>query len=65
MEECNQRKFSFRESPIVWRELVDRGGRGTLIGGANEFQEYALGYYGIKSSLYTADLTKVGIFNYH
>lgn len=44
---------------MIWRELVDRGGKGVLIGGANEFQEYAWGYYGIKSQLYTSDVTKV------
>ena len=30
-----------------------------MIGGANEFQEYAWGYYGIKSQLNTSDVTKV------
>lgn len=30
-----------------------------MIGGANEFQEYALGYYGVKSSLCTSDISKV------
>lgn len=44
--------------------MVDRGGKGTLIGGANEFQEYAWGYYGIKSPLYTNDVTKVTNHNY-
>ena len=32
--------------------MVDRGGKGTLIGGVNEFQEYAYGYYGV-----TIDMT--------
>lgn len=40
---------------------MDRGGKGTLIGGANEFQEYVLGYYGVKSSLCTSDITKVSV----
>ena len=30
-----------KKSPIVWRELVDRGGKGMLVGGFNEFMEYA------------------------
>ena len=30
-----------------------------MIGGANEFQEYAWGYYGVKSQLNTSDVTKV------
>lgn len=58
-EECGKRRFSCSKSPIVWRELVDRGGKGILIGGANEFQEFAYGYYGIKSPLATSDVTKV------
>lgn len=58
-DECNQRKFKHSKSPIIWRELVDRGGKGILIGGADEFQEYAWGYYGIKSPQMTSDLMKV------
>jgi hypothetical protein len=34
-------------SPIIWRELIDRGGRGTLVGNLNDFQEYAQSYYGV------------------
>lgn len=41
---------------------MDRGGKGILIGGANEFQEYAWGYYGIKSPLQTSDVKKVSEF---
>jgi len=48
---------------MVWRELVDRGGKGILIGGANEFQEYAYGYYGIKSPLVSSDVQKVNKVN--
>ncbi len=35
---CNERGWSHSSSPLVWRELVDRGGKGILIGGANDFQ---------------------------
>lgn len=45
--EKNQWKPISYESPLIWRELIDRGGRGTLVGGLNEFQEYAQSYYGI------------------
>lgn len=31
---------------MIWRELIDRGGRGTLVGGLDDFQEYAQCYYG-------------------
>ncbi|XP_060067943.1 putative malate dehydrogenase 1B [Ylistrum balloti] len=47
------------KSPIVWRELIDRGGKGVLIGGANEFQEYAYGYYGMESELLSSDMLKI------
>ena len=39
---------------------MDRGGKGLLIGGANEFQEYAQAYYGIKSDFKSTDMTKIG-----
>jgi len=40
-EVCRQNGWQHSRSPIVWRELVDRGGKGILLGGANEFMEYA------------------------
>lgn len=56
---CNERGWSHVKSPIVWRELIDRGGKGVLIGGANEFQEYANGYYGMESELISSDMIKI------
>lgn len=41
-----QWKSSKQSSPLIWRELIDRGGRGTLLGGLDDFQEYAQCYYG-------------------
>ncbi|XP_045054311.2 putative malate dehydrogenase 1B isoform X3 [Desmodus rotundus] len=38
---CNKNKWSHRNSPIIWRELLDRGGKGLLLGGYNEFLEHA------------------------
>ena len=38
-------------SPLVWRELIEFGGRRLLIGGAAEFQEYVHGYYGLISQM--------------
>lgn len=35
-----------RSSPLIWRELIERGGRSTLVGGLDDFQEYAQCYYG-------------------
>ena len=36
------------QSPMIWRQLVDRGGPGMLLGGYNEFCEYAKMYYDIE-----------------
>ncbi|OWF42631.1 putative malate dehydrogenase 1B [Mizuhopecten yessoensis] len=56
---CNERGWTHMKSPIVWRELIDRGGKGVLIGGANDFQEYAHGYYGMESELLSSDMLKI------
>ncbi len=46
-------------SPLVWRELLDRGGKGMYLGGLAEFQEYALHYHGISPSTEPATEDKV------
>lgn len=46
-EECSTRGWEHTESPLVWRELVLRGGRGVYVGGAKEFEQYAAHYHGI------------------
>ena len=35
---------------MLWRELVDTGGKGMYLGGLKEFEEYALKYYAISPS---------------
>nr|XP_012594324.1 putative malate dehydrogenase 1B isoform X2 [Microcebus murinus] len=52
---CENNKWSHKNSPIIWRELLDRGGKGLLLGGYNEFLEHAQLYYGVTSSM-TSDL---------
>jgi len=54
------------QSPLVWRELVQRGHgkRSMLIGGANEFREYASAYYDVRSSLGSPHLLQVHLI-YH
>uniref|UniRef100_A0A8D1F1C8 Putative malate dehydrogenase 1B n=1 Tax=Sus scrofa TaxID=9823 RepID=A0A8D1F1C8_PIG len=52
---CKKNKWSHQNSPIIWRELLDRGGKGLLLGGYNEFLEHAQLYYGVTSSM-TAEL---------
>ncbi|RNA34195.1 malate dehydrogenase 1B [Brachionus plicatilis] len=60
---CQKNNWKHSKSPIIWRELLDRGGKGILLGDANAFQEYALNYYGVKSELTSNDLTKIGSEN--
>ncbi|XP_033099613.1 putative malate dehydrogenase 1B [Anneissia japonica] len=60
---CNKNGWQHQKSPIVWRELIDRGGKGVLIGGCNEFQEYAYGYYGIQSEMASSDMKKISAEN--
>jgi hypothetical protein len=47
----------------VWRELIDRGGKGVLIGNASDFQEYVNGYYGLDSPLTSLDMQTVAAEN--
>ncbi|RUS77226.1 hypothetical protein EGW08_015018, partial [Elysia chlorotica] len=56
---CEEKGWTFSKSPIVWRELIDRGGKGVLIGGANEFQEYVKAYYDLESDLNSYDMRTV------
>ncbi|XP_041459024.1 putative malate dehydrogenase 1B isoform X1 [Lytechinus variegatus] len=62
-QQCKQNNWSFKKSPIVWRELIERGGKGVLIGGSNEFQEYAYSYYGVSSEQMSIDMTKIASEN--
>ena len=34
-------------SPLIWRELIDRGGKGMYLGGVAEFEAYTSHYYGM------------------
>lgn len=36
-EICSLREWSYNKFFLVWRELIDRGGKGVFIGGVNEF----------------------------
>ncbi|NXR10125.1 MDHC protein, partial [Semnornis frantzii] len=46
---CEMNGWEHRQSPIIWRELLDRGGKGRLLGGVSDFLEHAQRYYGITS----------------
>ncbi|VEL10232.1 unnamed protein product [Protopolystoma xenopodis] len=59
-EETLKNKWTtVKASPVVWRELVDRGGPKTLLGGANEFLEYAMAYFNAESLLNTDVLMEI------
>lgn len=47
-EQCADSGWSHSSSPLVWRELVDRGGKGLYLGGLEEFTEYASHYYNVQ-----------------
>ncbi|KAM4626190.1 putative malate dehydrogenase 1B [Discoglossus pictus] len=56
-ELCKKNNWKHNRSPIIWRELLDRGGKGLLLGGFNDFMEHAQEYYNITSDMMT-DLMK-------
>ena len=50
-EQCSQYGWKHNSgSPLVWRELIDRGGKGLYLGGLQEFEHYASHYHGITPS---------------
>ncbi|NXG18913.1 MDHC protein, partial [Grallaria varia] len=56
---CETNGWEHRQSPIIWRELLDRGGKGQLLGGLNDFLEYAQQYYGITSMMLSEEMLAV------
>ena len=54
---CSERGWKHSSSPLVWRELVDRGGKGLYMGGSSEFFDYAKHYYNL-SPVAKADLAR-------
>ncbi|XP_062971945.1 putative malate dehydrogenase 1B [Elgaria multicarinata webbii] len=55
-EICEKNGWEHTRSPIIWRELLDRGGKGLLLGGFNDFLEHAQQYYDITSDMMTAEM---------
>ncbi|NWW69917.1 MDHC protein, partial [Climacteris rufus] len=56
---CETNGWEHRQSPIIWRELLDRGGKGHLLGGLNDFLEYAQQYYGITSMMLNEEMVDI------
>ncbi|XP_062906080.1 putative malate dehydrogenase 1B [Mobula hypostoma] len=61
---CEKNNWKHEHSPIIWRELVDRGGKGSLLGGFNEFMEYVQSYYGFISDVKTDLMIKIAKENF-
>ncbi|KYO33432.1 putative malate dehydrogenase 1B isoform B [Alligator mississippiensis] len=57
---CEKNGWKHKRSPIVWRELLDRGGKGLLLGGFNDFLEHAQHYYSITSDLLSEEMLQIG-----
>ncbi|KAM9010199.1 putative malate dehydrogenase 1B isoform 1-T2 [Ara ararauna] len=56
---CEMNGWEHRCSPIIWRELLDRGGKGLLLGGLNDFLEYAQHYYNITSRMSSEEMLSI------
>ncbi|PKK22169.1 malate dehydrogenase 1B, NAD (soluble) [Columba livia] len=56
---CETNGWKHSRSPIIWRELLDRGGKGLLLGGVNDFLEYAQHYYGVTSTMLSDEMLAI------
>lgn len=57
---CEEKGWSYNgPSPLIWRELINRGGKGILLGSCNDFLEMAKGYYGITCVKSTEQLLSI------
>jgi hypothetical protein len=65
LDVCKKNNWHHSKSPIVWRELVNRGGKEMLLGDVNDFQEYVKGYYDIVLNLTSNDLKAISNENQH
>ena len=62
-EICGARGWQFDGPCIVWRELIDRGGKGLLLGGSREFEEYAHHYYNVSPLTSTEEEREIALEN--
>ncbi|XP_056444415.1 putative malate dehydrogenase 1B [Gadus chalcogrammus] len=58
---CRSHGWRHSESPLVWRELLDRGGKGMLVGGLADFLEHCHEYYGVMSDMSTDMMLKIAV----
>ncbi|KAM9836063.1 putative malate dehydrogenase 1B [Aulostomus maculatus] len=52
---CRANGWEHEQSPLIWRELVDRGGKGILLGGFSDFLEHCQSYYNMTTDM-TSDM---------
>ncbi|XP_030611457.1 putative malate dehydrogenase 1B isoform X2 [Archocentrus centrarchus] len=60
---CEKNGWEHQGSPLVWRELVEQGGKGMLLGGFSDFLEHCQDYYGITSDMTTDVMLSVAAEN--
>lgn len=52
-------KWNLTVSPIIYRQLIYRGGPPHLIGGISEFWQYCYDYYNIESLLSQSEIMQL------
>ncbi|AWO95763.1 putative malate dehydrogenase 1B [Scophthalmus maximus] len=60
---CKRNGWKHEESPLVWRDLVDQGGKGMLLGGLCDFIEHCQDYYNITSDMPTDVMLSIAAEN--
>ncbi|KAM7365317.1 hypothetical protein PAMP_016259 [Pampus punctatissimus] len=60
---CKRNGWKHEQSPLIWRELVDQGGKGMLLGGFSDFFEHCQDYYNITSDMPTDIMLSVAAEN--
>ncbi|XP_071320189.1 putative malate dehydrogenase 1B isoform X2 [Trachinotus anak] len=60
---CKRNGWKHDKSPLVWRELVDQGGKGMLLGGFSDFLEHCQDYYSVTSDMPTDIMLSVAAEN--
>ncbi|XP_044160365.1 putative malate dehydrogenase 1B [Bufo gargarizans] len=60
---CLRNGWKHNRSPIIWRELLDRGSKGLLLGGFNDFLEHAQEYYNVTSAMVSDQMKDIAAEN--
>ncbi|XP_029924404.1 putative malate dehydrogenase 1B [Myripristis murdjan] len=60
---CRANGWKHQQSPLIWRDLVHRGGKGMLLGGFSDFLEHCQDYYNITLEMPTDLMLKIAAEN--